>query len=89
MADNAAIAFLKGLLGKEPPPVNETPQVDPERPWDPTLQQETAQKAVAPPPPSGAPAPPPVQPADEAMAIAEALKRRNQEMAPWGQTGLP
>jgi len=91
MAD-IATALLKGLgLAKEdtPPqqPINEA------EPWNSEIfRKEATATAGAPPPPVPQPPPmveSPVQPADEAAAIAEQLKKRNEMMAPWGQTGMP
>ena len=84
---NAVKSFLMGLLGEQPPAQEMPPMSD--KPWDdPSLQAPSLGTPTLPPPP-GAPMPPPVQPVDEAMSVAETLKQRNQQLAPWAQTGLP
>lgn len=87
---DAAKAYISGLLGggaEAPPAINEA------EPWNSEIfRKEANATAGAPPPPVPQPPPmveSPVQPVDEAAAIAEQLKKRNEMMAPWGQTGMP
>lgn len=90
MADNAAIAFLKGILGGQQPPPPPEGGVDPERPWDSPVLQKPSMGAPTMPPAAMTPTPPsPEQPVEEALRRAMELEERNKMLAPYAGMANP